>query len=194
MSADVRTVLEKLCAERGEDFAGLSRMIGRNPAYIQQFVRRGVPRRLKEADRRKLARYSSVPESVLGGPESAEEVQGGLVPVKRTLVRASAGPGAFLADESSKPYFAFDEWWLRALTGTAAGKLSIIRVEGDSMAPTLNAGGRHPRRPRRLHGAASRRHLRASCRRRAGGQAAGVPSRGAAGDDPVGQPGLPGLA
>ena len=56
MLADPRSVLERLCAERGEDFAGLSRMLGRNPAYIQQFVRRGVPKRLKEEERRKLAR------------------------------------------------------------------------------------------------------------------------------------------
>ncbi|HYI42310.1 MAG TPA: S24 family peptidase [Sphingomicrobium sp.] len=140
MSVDVRTVLETLCAERGEDFAGLSRMLGRNPAYIQQFVRRGVPRRLKEADRRTLARYFSVPESMLGGPEGRDEPQPGLVAVKRTLVHASAGPGAYPAEEAAKPYFAFDERWLRGLTGSAAAKLSIIRVEGDSMAPTLSAG------------------------------------------------------
>src|SRR5689334_15101577 len=46
MLIDPRLTLERLCAERGEDFAGLSRMLGRNPAYIQQFVRRGVPKRL----------------------------------------------------------------------------------------------------------------------------------------------------
>ncbi|HEV8407855.1 MAG TPA: peptidase S24, partial [Sphingomicrobium sp.] len=39
MATDPRLVLERLCAERGEDFAGLSRMLGRNAAYIQQFVR-----------------------------------------------------------------------------------------------------------------------------------------------------------
>jgi len=64
----------------------------------------------------------------------------GLVPVKRTFVRASAGPGAIAGEERGKPYFAFDERWLRSLTGSAASKLSIIRVEGDSMAPTLSAG------------------------------------------------------
>ncbi len=48
MMNDPRLVLERLCAERGEDFAGLSRMLGRNSAYIQQYVRRGVPRRLGE--------------------------------------------------------------------------------------------------------------------------------------------------
>jgi len=139
MLNDPRAVLERLCAERGEDFAGLSRMLGRNPAYIQQFVRRGVPRRLGEAERRKLARYFSISESLLGGPADEEPVAG-LVPVKRSPVRASAGPGAIPYDEAGKPYFAFDESWLKGLTASPPGRLSIIRVEGDSMAPTLNAG------------------------------------------------------
>lgn len=139
MLNDPRAVLERLCAERGEDFAGLSRMLGRNPAYIQQFVRRGVPKRLGEAERRKLARYFSIPESVLGGPADDEPVAG-LVPVKRSPVRASAGPGAIPYDREGKPYFAFDEGWLKSLTASPSGRLSIIRVEGDSMAPTLNAG------------------------------------------------------
>jgi phage repressor protein C with HTH and peptisase S24 domain len=139
MLNDPRVVLERLCTERGEDFAGLSRMLGRNPAYIQQFVRRGVPKRLGEAERRKLARYFSIPESLLGGPADTEP-DAGLVPVKRSPVRASAGPGALPYEQASKPYFAFDENWLKSLTASPASRLSIIRVEGDSMAPTLNAG------------------------------------------------------
>ena len=139
MLNDPRVMLERLCTERGEDFAGLSRMLGRNPAYIQQFVRRGVPKRLGEAERRKLARYFSIPESLLGGPADDEPV-GGLVPVKRSPVRASAGPGAIPYEQTGKPYFAFDENWLKSLTASPAGRLSIIRVEGDSMAPTLSAG------------------------------------------------------
>lgn len=139
MLNDPRVVLERLCAERGEDFAGLSRMLGRNSAYIQQYVRRGVPKRLGEAERRKLARYFSISESLLGGPAEDEQV-GTLVPVKRSAVRASAGPGAIPYDEAGKPYFAFDEIWLKGLTASPSSRLSIIRVEGDSMAPTLSAG------------------------------------------------------
>ena len=52
----------------------------------------------------------------------------------------SAGPGAFVTEELGKPYFAFDERWLKALTPSGPANLSIVRVEGDSMAPTLNAG------------------------------------------------------
>jgi phage repressor protein C with HTH and peptisase S24 domain len=140
MLPDPRLVLERLCAERGEDFASLSRMLGRNPAYIQQYVRRGVPRRLGEEERRKLARYFAVPEAMLGGPPSEPSTLDGLVTVKRHPVLVSAGPGAIVGEELGKACFAFDERWLKALTPSAPANLSIVRVEGDSMAPTLNAG------------------------------------------------------
>ena len=140
MNPDPRVTLERLCAERGEDFAGLSRMLGRNPAYIQQFVRRGVPKRLKEEERRKLARYFSISESVLGGPAEEPRAPGDLVSINRHPVSVSAGPGAIAKEGLGKPYFGFDERWLKALTATPSSNLSIVRVEGDSMSPTLNDG------------------------------------------------------
>jgi phage repressor protein C with HTH and peptisase S24 domain len=140
MTTDPRAVLERLCTERGEDFAGLSRMLGRNPAYIQQFVRRGVPKRLKEEERRKLARYFSISEALLGGPPEEPRAPDGLISIKRHPVFASAGPGAIVNEGFAKPYFGFDERWLKALTATPAANLSIVRVEGDSMSPTLNDG------------------------------------------------------
>src|SRR3569832_428390 len=140
MMIDPRVMLERQCAERGEDFAGLSRMLGRNPAYIQQYVRRGVPKRLKEEERRKLARYFSVSEAVLGGPADDPARDDGLVSVKRHPVLVSAGPGAIADSETGKPYFGCDERWLKGLTATPSSRLSIVRVEGDSMAPTLSPG------------------------------------------------------
>jgi phage repressor protein C with HTH and peptisase S24 domain len=140
MTTDPRAVLERLCTERGEDFAGLSRMLGRNPAYIQQYVRRGVPKRLKEEERRKLARYFAISEALLGGPAEEPRVIEGLISIKRHPVYASAGPGAIVNEGHAKPYFGFGERWLKALTATPASNLSIVRVEGDSMSPTLNDG------------------------------------------------------
>lgn len=139
MPNDPRTVLERLCLERGEDFASLSRLVGRNPAYIQQFIRRGTPRRLPEAERRTLARYFSIPESLLGGLDD-DALAATMVPIGRSAVRASAGHGAFPGDERTKAYFAFDERWLRRLTGAGADNLTLIRVEGDSMSPSLTDG------------------------------------------------------
>jgi phage repressor protein C with HTH and peptisase S24 domain len=141
MTSNPRQVLETLCVERGENFASLSRLIGRNDAYIQQYLRKGTPRQLAERERRTLARYFQIPESLLGGlPEDATAEFGALVPVMQCPVRASAGPGAIPGGERTQPYFAFDPRWLKALTGSPASKLSLIRVEGDSMAPTLSAG------------------------------------------------------
>jgi phage repressor protein C with HTH and peptisase S24 domain len=141
MTSTPRQVLEQLCAERGENFAALSRLIRRNPAYIQQFLRKGTPKQLPENERRTLAKYFQIPESMLGGlPDDHEAEFGELVPVVRVAVRASAGPGAFPGEEGTRPYFAFEPRWLRALTDAPPAKLSVIRVEGDSMAPTLSSG------------------------------------------------------
>lgn len=141
MTSTPRQMLERLCAERGENFASLSRLIGRNDAYIQQYLRKGTPRQLKERERRTLARYFQIPESLLGGlaQDPAAEF-GEMVPVMRVAVRASDGPEAMPGKEGIRPYFAFEPRWLRAMTDSPASKLSVIRVEGDSMAPTLSAG------------------------------------------------------
>jgi phage repressor protein C with HTH and peptisase S24 domain len=137
--ADPRAVLERLIRERGEDYAGLSRLIGRNAAYVQQYIKRGSPRRLAEDDRRQLAEYFGIDEAWLGGREAIEPAPE-LVRVPRLDVGASAGPGAMEAEERRLGRMGFDALWLRRL-GVQDGKaLSVIRVQGDSMAPTLSDG------------------------------------------------------
>ena len=136
---EARAALERLIDDRGEDYSGLSRLLGRNPAYVQQYIKRGSPRRLAEADRRRLARYFGIDEAELGGPPAMERT-GGLVPVPRLDVGASAGPGALGGDERARSHIAFDPAWLRRIASGAPDQLSIIRVEGDSMAPTLADG------------------------------------------------------
>ena len=49
MMSDPRAALLALAAARGESLAALSRLIGRNAAYLQQFATRGSPKRLDEA-------------------------------------------------------------------------------------------------------------------------------------------------
>ncbi len=138
---DGRQGLQRLIEERGEDYAGLSRLLGRNPAYIQQFIKRGTPRTLAERDRRTLARYFGVEERVLGGGAPPEPLPGRLVEVPLLRVGASAGPGALPDDERAAGHLAFDAAWLRRLAGSGdAKRLSIIQVEGDSMVPTLSDG------------------------------------------------------
>lgn len=132
-----RETLDRLIRERGDDFAGLSRMLGRNAAYVQQFIRRGVPKKLDEEDRRTLARYFGVPESLLGGPEAAPAVE--VVAVPRLALGASAGPGAIVGGEEAGGRMEFDRRLLRELT-PHPDAVSLIKVKGDSMAPTLEDG------------------------------------------------------
>jgi len=137
---DARAELERLIRERGEDYASLSRLIGRNAAYVQQFIKRGTPRTLAEEDRRILARYFGVTEERLGGRPSPRSDGEAHVVVPQLDVGASAGPGAVPGDERAKSHFAFDSQWLKGLGAGDVRALSIIRVEGDSMAPTLADG------------------------------------------------------
>ena len=141
-NVDQRAVLERLIEERREDYAGLSRLIGRNAAYIQQFIRRGVPKRLSEGDRRTLARYFGILDFELGGPEEerGRASASSLISVPRLNVDASAGPGAFIDYENESAHIGFDEKWLRRVSRSKPGDLSVIKVQGDSMTPTLSDG------------------------------------------------------
>lgn len=142
---DARATLERLIADRGDNYADLSRLIGRNAAYIQQFIKRGTPRKLDEDDRRVLARYFGVSEDMLGGVASAAPapLRGrglpAVVSVPRLALGASAGGGTLDDDERAAGVMAFDARWLRHL-GVRPQRVSIIRVDGESMAPTLSDG------------------------------------------------------
>lgn len=142
-TTDPRAELERLVRERRDDYTNLSRLIGRNPAYIQQFIKRGVPRKLDEADRRTLARYFGVSEVMLGASSEIAargDSNHGLVPIPRLDVRASAGAGALGGDERPASHLGFEEKWLRRLAGGKLSDLSVIGVQGDSMSPTLSDG------------------------------------------------------
>lgn len=135
---NVREELDRLIQQRRLGYSEISRLLGRNAAYIQQFIKRGSPRKLDDADRRLLARFFGVDEQVLGGPPPA--MRDGLVEVPMLNVDASAGFGAVAESESTYTRFGFDERWLARLTRAKGASLSIINVAGDSMEPTLSSG------------------------------------------------------
>jgi phage repressor protein C with HTH and peptisase S24 domain len=143
-----REILASLIAESGDNFGSLSRLIGRNAAYIQQYIKRGTPRKLDEADRRTLAAYFGVEESLLGAPagdsvapcSSHKQKKNSQIALVRKLeLEASAGAGSLAGEERAAGAIGFDHRWLRRL-GLVPENLSIIDVKGESMAPTLNDG------------------------------------------------------
>ncbi|OCC22830.1 transcriptional regulator [Croceicoccus estronivorus] len=143
--SDVRKRLLELAEEARVSLAALSQMIGRNPSYLQQYIRKGSPRKLDETDRATLAGFFGVAESELGGVEEISldsrigKRMAGWVEVPRLALDASAGPGAFGTDELPFDSFRFSARWLRERDFDAA-MLSIITVAGDSMEPLLRDG------------------------------------------------------
>lgn len=133
-----RTALAALIRAHDTDCASLSRMLGRNLAYVQQYLQRGTPRRLGERERSILARYFGVDEAVLGGPERVGIAQGAMATVRRIDIGAAAGAGGLGEEEAAVP-FAFDRRWLKRLSAQP-DRLAIIQVAGDSMVPTLAHG------------------------------------------------------
>ena len=134
----VREELDRLIQQRRLGYSSISRMIGRNSSYIQQFIKRGSPRKLDDDDRRTLASFFGVDEQVLGGPPAP--MRDGLIEIPVLNVDASAGVGAIAESETAHTRFGFDERWLARLTRAKSASLSIIHVLGDSMEPTLSDG------------------------------------------------------
>jgi phage repressor protein C with HTH and peptisase S24 domain len=137
---DARERLAELARERAVSLAKLSRMLGRNATYLQQFIGKGSPRKLEEEDRRRLADFFGVGEAELGAPEEkSSRDRGEWVEVPRIALEASAGPGATAAEEIPFDAFRFSRRWLRE-NGLEPAQLSAIRVMGDSMDPLLRDG------------------------------------------------------
>jgi phage repressor protein C with HTH and peptisase S24 domain len=145
VTTDPRARLLQLANARGASLSGLSELIGRNSTYLQQFIRKGSPRKLEEMDRRTLARFFGVDEAELGAPGENSSKPAGKAPrgewvdVPRLALGASAGAGALAHEELPIGAFRFSGRWLRE-QGLDPAMLSAIRVEGDSMEATLRDG------------------------------------------------------
>lgn len=138
--------LQDMARDRRTSLAGLSRLIGRNDAYLQQYVARGSPRHLDEPDLRKIAEFLGVGPRVIAtrqfdaGSIATTAAEGSdWIDVPRLPLDASAGPGVYGAEEISFDAYRFSRRWLREM-GLEGADLSAIRVEGDSMEPLLRSG------------------------------------------------------
>jgi len=66
-----RAYLLAMVKQNRVTLASLSRALGRNHAYLHQFVHRGTPKHLPERVRRELAGLLGMPEATLIAPEKA---------------------------------------------------------------------------------------------------------------------------
>lgn len=145
VSDPARLRLLELADERRVSLSKLSAMLGKNSSYLQQFIRKGSPRKLEEQDRGMLARFFGVDEAELGQVKEISHTvpdqtrRGSWIDVPRLAVGASAGPGMASDGEQVVDTIRFSGRWLRSM-GLQPEHLSTIEVSGDSMEPSLRDG------------------------------------------------------
>ena len=149
-------------ARRGEDPARLavraavaavsmtlkqaSRALGRNDAYLQQYLYRGTPRRLPEPLRLRLAEITGADQADFLDPAlralrpPAGDGEDGAVRVPLHAVRAAGGGSVPEEASSSHDSLAFPPALLLRITAAPAGGLKLLSISGDSMLPTLEDG------------------------------------------------------
>jgi len=125
-----REALDGLISERGETYASISRLLGRNSAYIQQFIKRGSPARLDQSDIALLALHFDVPVEMLGGKEGPTVGQ-------RSIIKVPLLNGT--GNDSRSQWRLVDAAWLGRLCDQPAS-VAILPIVGESMEPTLCNG------------------------------------------------------
>lgn len=154
MTDPVRNRIRQLIGDNGLDMKSLSLALGKNHAYLQQYLERGIPKELNERSRMLLAKQLNVNEAELGGPRGARPGRsdaGIFEQIPEIDVHAGAGGGGFTALEThSANGMSFsrevvrDHWrlpdWLLYSLNAKSGNLAAFPVQGDSMSPTLLDG------------------------------------------------------
>jgi len=141
----VRKRLVNAVRDQGLTLKDVSLRIGKNHAYLQQFVERGIPAKLKEADRMAISEILSLSEEDLGAI-TAKRLPGAansnVSAVPEYHVHVSAGGGALVAEENKRRDWPFATDYLKAELGLDRSHLAVVEVRGDSMEPTLSSGDR----------------------------------------------------
>lgn len=144
-----RSVVSKMLRGKGSSIT-----LDRVPALAQLYrvsqseILRRAGLRIEEAEssEESLVTIDRAPDQI---PVAASSLHAGLLEVggieyasiPRYDARLSAGPGA-LAESNAEPlgFTLYESQWLSALTRASPSHLALVRVDGDSMEPTLFNG------------------------------------------------------
>lgn len=160
----VRKLITERLVELGLNMAEVSTAIGRNPTYLHQFMKRGVPADLHERERVRLAAALQVEEDALRGPSTPKRTppvrsQGRESLVDRSVTKQqptmAAVPGSELYGQIDLPVFGTAQGGhegaliVSELPVDWVGRPAVLLrvrdgygmiVAGDSMSPEHKAG------------------------------------------------------
>ena len=148
----VRDRLQQRLWEAGVSLAEASLAIGRNKAYLQQYLARGMPRVLSHQDSEALAKRlgcdpGELRHDALPPPKPwkrrKRRKNAGMAAVTEVEVEAAAGPGAWNEEfVMEKGRWHLPEGMIRHEGDADPAALRILRVRGVSMEPELKDGDR----------------------------------------------------
>ena len=139
--------------QNGTSLSEASLAIGRNKAYLHQYLSRGMPKVLSFQDSARLGellgrdpgefRHAEKPPRKRWKRKPTQSARPAVSGVTEVDVAAAAGPGA-LADEYvvEKARWQLPEAMLRHEGDSNPASLRILRVRGDSMEPEMRDGDR----------------------------------------------------
>ena len=155
---EIRKKVDRLITSKGFNYRDLSLKIGRKDSYIQQYVKYGYPRRLKEIDRSRLAKLLNVDDTELMDDEiiasKASGLSDGKLEIISDIIKSSnsdensleaidilspqLNEADFLHNTVGKQYLSRNI--LEDITSADSQNIKIVKVTGDSMKPSINPG------------------------------------------------------
>lgn len=143
---EVKKHVGELVINKGLSFNSLSINLGKNPSYLQKFVKQDSPRRLDEDFRKKLARVLEVDEQELTDLRIDTIPTAPLVKLPDSVnidmldVSACCGTGTDVTTEPVIGTWQMPLIDFNAMSLTKPENIKIIKAVGDSMTPTVQDG------------------------------------------------------
>ncbi len=152
MESAWRARLKDQLTRKGFSMKSLSKKAGLGETYVRDLLIREREPSLKiaarlcaELDVPLQAIFGSLWEGVEEDPSQVEPLPvphiEGFLPVGRFDASFSMGQGSLIPDDPEPMgYWVFEEQWVRVFSSASPDQLAVVKVDGDSMAPTLQGG------------------------------------------------------
>jgi transcriptional regulator with XRE-family HTH domain len=146
-----RKIIEARRIERNLDYKELSAALGKNHAYVQQYIKRGIPTELRPKDLQKLAELLDLEEELLGDEphrkhvvpvvENIDEIDvtAGLGGGGLSIIENTTANGITFHKEAVRDVWRLPEWMLSRFNARPQ-HIKAFPSQGDSMLPTINDG------------------------------------------------------
>lgn len=133
----IRAHIDDLIRTKGKNYRSLSLQIGKNEAYLHQYINKGSPLRLPEQQRRRLAEILDVDEQELTDIKLPKTIFSRAPHTQTALIEMLSfeGQNSETIGFLSLPLADFHN-----MTASEASAVKMLRAVGDSMSPTLKDG------------------------------------------------------